>query len=412
LLATILKEKLLKRKLLAIEVLALLLIAAGSLLLAGTYPKIEQTATYQFVHEVTLENRGLEPYVLEDLWIWAPLNTTTQTSYVIDFSPEGSWLSDVQGNPYLAVPEITLQAGSATIARITVKIITETSWSMGGASSEAGCFSSIPNELVNQYCNQEGPFQTNDPQLISLAETIHHGANCTMGNVLNVLETTIKWIDDNIRYETHVPPLYPNQTLQERSGDCDEKANLLITLCRIMKIPAYLQTGFVVQSNETSTYLDGHYRSNGLVGHAWAMVYVPPWGWLPVDLTYYEDPLDPLSHITASAWARGLVIQGANIVKTDYIAEWRSWAEELYRHDIYELDKYELTTMSNETKIVYPIYFFIGIALLSIGASTIVALRIQGRRKARKGPTSLEKTSDSCTDEQEACSSVNGSTSS
>ncbi|MEM2885896.1 MAG: transglutaminase-like domain-containing protein, partial [Thermoproteota archaeon] len=287
------------------------------LMLAGSYPQVRRTASYVFVHEVTIENRGPEPYLLEGLRLEALLNTTTQTSYVLEFPPEGRILYDEQGNAYISIPETALQPGGSITARSTVKVLTETSWGMGDVSAEAGCFSSIPEELVDQYCKQEGPYQTEDPRLIDLAEKIRHGSDCTSGNVLNVVEKMINWIDGNIKYETHVPPLYPNQTLLSGSGDCDEKANLLITLCRIMRIPAYLQTGFVVQSDEAATYLDGHYRSEGLVGHAWAMVYIPPWGWLPVDLTYYEGAQDPLSHITASAWARDLVIQSSNVVSAD-----------------------------------------------------------------------------------------------
>ncbi|MGQ9514556.1 MAG: transglutaminase domain-containing protein [Thermoproteota archaeon] len=377
------KQKRLAKKQLAIEVAALLSVVIGSILLAGAYPRIERTASYLFVHEIKLENRGREPYVLKDLWLGMLLNTTTQTSYLIECSPEGENIFDSQGNSFVAIPEITLQAGDSFEARITLKVLTKTSWSLSEENSVSECFSSIPDELIEKYCKQEGPFQTNDPQLVSLAYTIREGANCTVGSILNVLETTIRWIDDNIRYDTHVPPLYPNQTIVERSGDCDEKANLLITLCRIMKIPAYLQTGFVIQSNETNTYLDGHYRSEGLVGHAWAMVYIPPYGWLPVDMTYYENAQDPLSHITSSALVKELVIQSANVTSTDYIDEWRKWTETLYEHNIYELNRYKLETLDRNTIMVYPMIFFAGVALLSSGATILIAMEVK-RRRARK----------------------------
>ncbi|MBO3802771.1 MAG: hypothetical protein JTT11_02690 [Candidatus Brockarchaeota archaeon] len=67
------------------------------------------------------------------------------------------------------------------------------------------------------------------------------------------------------------------------------------------------------------------------------------------------------------------------------MAEWRNWAEELYRRDIYERDRYGLTVLGNETKLVYPIHFYVGAALLSLGAVTIAAVRIRGRGKGKSG---------------------------
>jgi len=168
--------------------------------------------------------------------------------------------------------------------------------------------------------------------------------------------------------------------LREQDGDCDEKANLLISLCRILKVPAYLQAGLAVESNMTIADIDGHYRSEGLVGHAWAMVYVPLWGWTPVDLTYYKATRDPISHITTSAFSLGLVIQTANIANTDYIADTKKWVDSLYAHDIYEHERYGLTTLRSETRTEYPALFIIGIVLSCSGIVVTTSTMFYRRR--------------------------------
>jgi len=370
----------LRRKFLLVEVLALLSVAAGSVLIAMGFPQLEREAEYMYVHEIVLENRGLEPYALRDMSIGVLLNTSTQMSYVVNYTPVGTLQIDAQGNPYLVVPEIILEPSSSLTVRMTIRVLTTTPTVVGSEGSE--CLSSIPMELINQFCKRGGPFLADDPSIVSLARSIMRGSNCTQGNVLTIVEDMANWIDQNVRYQTHMPPLYSNQTLLVKSGGSDEMANLLIAMCRAMRIPAYLQTGFIVNSNETATYLDGHFRSEGLTGHAWAVVYIPPLEWIPVDMTHYDSSQGPISHITMSAWASGIVIQGSNVVSQDYVAELKNWTKALTDRNIYELDSNKLTTLRNETHLIYQAQFYAGVALLSSGTAATAATRVYKRRKS------------------------------
>ena len=49
------------------------------------------------------------------------------------------------------------------------------------------------------------------------------------------------------------------------------------------------------------TYWEDHLNIsyNNVGWHGWAMVYIPPWGWLPVDLTWWL--YDPLNAIKGAA---------------------------------------------------------------------------------------------------------------
>jgi len=378
----------LRRKLLLIEVLAILSVATGSVLLAMGFPQYEREAEYLYVHEIVLENEGLEPYVLRDFSIGIPLNTSTQMSYVVDCTPVGNLQIDSQGNPCVAFPETILEPGGSLTVRTTIRVLTTTPTIMSGDESE--CLSSIPLELIDQFCKSEGPFLADDPTIVSLARGVLKGANCSQGNVLTIVEAMAEWIDQNVLYETHMPPLYSNETLLAKTGDSDELANLLISMCRATRIPAYLQTGFIVNSTETVIHLDGHLRSEGLVGHAWAIVYIPPLGWVPVDMTHYDSSQGPVSHITMSAWASGLVIQGSNIISKDYVAELKNLSKDLNDGNIYEQDSNRLTTLKNETRLTFPMQFYAGAILLSSGALESAAIRIHRRRKSRSKAGSME----------------------
>jgi len=70
--------------------------------------------------------------------------------------------------------------------------------------------------------------------------------------------------------------------------------------------------------------------------HGWAIVYVPPWGWLPVDLTYVKVGLsDPLNAIKAGAVTLQETIQYLNITQTDYVALSRESRELVTENDFY-----------------------------------------------------------------------------
>jgi transglutaminase-like putative cysteine protease len=71
-------------------------------------------------------------------------------------------------------------------------------------------------------------------------------------------------------------------TLHAGHGDCGEQTMLLITLMRMNGIPARWQSGW--------TFTRGDYNNI----HDWAEIYLAPYGWIPVDVTYGRlDSDDP-----------------------------------------------------------------------------------------------------------------------
>jgi transglutaminase-like putative cysteine protease len=71
-------------------------------------------------------------------------------------------------------------------------------------------------------------------------------------------------------------------TLRAGHGDCGEQTLLLITLMRMNGIPARWQSGW--------TFTSGDYNDI----HDWAEIYLAPYGWIPVDVTYGRlDSGDP-----------------------------------------------------------------------------------------------------------------------
>jgi hypothetical protein len=66
------------------------------------------------------------------------------------------------------------------------------------------------------------------------------------------------------------------------------------------------------------------------------MVFVPPWGWLPVDLTYVlSASLDPLDAIRYGAVTQQNTIQYMNLSKVDYVAESRESRDFILKNGFY-----------------------------------------------------------------------------
>jgi transglutaminase-like putative cysteine protease len=63
-------------------------------------------------------------------------------------------------------------------------------------------------------------------------------------------------------------------TLHAGHGDCGEQTMLLITLMRMNGIPARWQSGWFFSSGSDNDI------------HDWAQIYLAPYGWVPVDVTY------------------------------------------------------------------------------------------------------------------------------
>ena len=304
---------------------------------------------------VKYENGG--PYLWniteEDSTIGLFMNTTRQEVYLINHSfSNKQFKRDVDGNCIAVVdfPRKELQHKASLEYQVSFRMITRPYSTPDIDEGHSDSLDEIPEALKERFLGAEGPWQVEDPNIIDLARRIVGNET----NVLSIVKKLIAWMidKDNMSYQSSELPKYPNETLRDRFGDCDDQANLLITLCRIVGIPAHLQIGCIYlpnQANETNSYWDDHlvYRLMKIGWHGWAIAYIPPWGWLPIDLTYAEGvSQDPLNAIRRSALTLQRTIQYMNITETDYVASSVDLRSFLVRYDFYI---YESDEMVEET---------------------------------------------------------------
>ena len=277
----------------------------------------------------------------EDRAIGLFMNNTWQTVQLINHShPLEKTTIDEDENPIavLQFPESELKPGENTSYTVTYYALSKPRLLPNIKEEDSGTLEEIPEELKESYCGEGGPWLVNDPELRDLAQNIAENET----KVLTIVKKFIAWIKgpEGIKYETHEIPYYANETLAHHQGDCDDQAILLITLCRIYGIPAYLQIGCIYLPTyfDDSEYWNGHVRSvlKRVGWHGWAMVYVPPWRWLPVDLTYALGGYgDPLNAIKKAAVTSQTTLQYMNISQMDYVASARKEMDFLKNNDFH-----------------------------------------------------------------------------
>jgi len=350
-------------------------------LLAGTLPHTIGAERDQFIFRSTyaFENRGNSAYTVteEDATLplfmnnrWQTITTRNASHGIVEEK------TDQDGNE-LAVVDLPseIPAGETMIFFIEFVVSSEDMPRPEIDPVEAGGVDEIPADLVEEYTSQTETFGWND-DLESLALELTSEEGTVLGTVTHLID----WIMANITYVNFETPLYPYETLGDLQGDCDDQAILLISMLRSLGIPSLLQVGVVFSESidsEKSSW-EGHlsFRQDGVGWHGWAMVYVPPWGWVPVDLTL-TAATDPLELIRQAPEYESSVVTAFNISKQPYIGDSRSSREQLLASDLYITisDVY----IEESTNASWPYFVYIGVGLAA-GAAFVVVIYVSRRR--------------------------------
>jgi hypothetical protein len=310
---------------------ALIVIGALPGALGAKPPRYSYKTTYTF------ENRGEEPYFLveDDTEVPLFIDNNWQRVTIIDSSHEIlEELPDEDGNPvgYMDLPS-EIQAGGTLV--FSIEYLLES----GGMDNpqidpaNSGEIIDIPQRLVEIYTAETETFRRNE-EIEALALEIAAGRTDVLEIVIDILD----WVVTRVTYHNFEVPMYSDETLEDLQGDCDDQAILMISMLRSLGIPAFLQIGVVFSesiSSETTSW-EGHltFIQEGVGWHGWAMVYVPPWGWIPIDLTLTNSK-DPLDMIQSAPEYASNIVTAFNISEQQYIGGSRSSREILVSSDIY-----------------------------------------------------------------------------
>ncbi len=342
-----------KSKVTFLTVIVLSFTISPNILFKTFNEKANKEYLFSYRSEVTFTNEGPTSFQLsaEDRTFSIFTNNSWQTVYLQSCNWPYNKTVDQEGNPIIILDVPLIPPARCVTISVNLCIIEKEREAPRVTLYSSGDLDDIPEELKEEYCKSGGIWLFDD-DLKNLAYQIWNAENYT-GNVLNIVASLANWIGENTQYHSFELGLYPNETLHLGKGDCDDQSNLLIALCRILGIPAFLQLGClqVLELPERETFWDGHLMVYyNLVGfHAWAMIYIPPWGWLPFDMTWGWNSNDPLNGIRTAAIYNEYSVLMLNITKSNWIGSAKEMKKRLINHQIYVYDEEELIMQPSGT---------------------------------------------------------------
>lgn len=201
------------------------------------------------------------------IWMAKPLNSECQkiNNFSISHTPKKTY-KDGQGNEILYFEFINTKK-----IEIKMEIQAELWKQKIITQNNAAVISKIYPKSIKRFLKNEN-FLEQKLEIKNLAFKIAGKEKLD----LDKIKTIFDFITKNFKY------CYPIEKrgvkyldLNGLKGDCGEYSSLFVTMCRILKIPAKNQTGFVIFP-----------KKKKIAEHGWASVYLKPNGWLDMDTQY------------------------------------------------------------------------------------------------------------------------------
>ena len=124
------------------------------------------------------------------------------------------------------------------------------------------------------------PYLSETPPHIVFTEDLQELSRTIVADEANpyiIARKIFEWVDQNVPWasarEYSTIPSIPVYASENRHCDCGIQTLLFMALCRINGIPARWQSGWEFQPPRDSM-------------HDWCQIYIEPYGWIPVDVTY------------------------------------------------------------------------------------------------------------------------------
>jgi transglutaminase-like putative cysteine protease/DNA-binding beta-propeller fold protein YncE len=142
---------------------------------------------------------------------------------------------------------------------------------------KVGSLKEIPKEIKEKYLVDDTKYSLSDPFIQkSAAEAVGDEKNPYW-----IARKIYGYINDRMRYELSGGWNIAPTVLKRGTGSCSEYSFVFIALCRAAGIPARYQGSVAIRGDDAST---------DDVFHRWCEVYLPNYGWIPVDPSGGDQP--------------------------------------------------------------------------------------------------------------------------
>jgi sugar lactone lactonase YvrE len=222
-----------------------------------------------FTHQI--KNFGPGKVITADLHIAIPVNRDNQelTGEPVFNMPPTGFVTDKWGQKTAHFHFENLEAGETKTVEMTT---VATTWEVRYFifPDQVGSFAQIPGEITAKYLEDHEKFQIAHP-------VIQQAVREVVGDEKNpywIMRDIFDYINANMYYEMTGGWNTAPTVLARGNGSCSEYALVFISMCRAAGIPARYAGSVVVRGEDAS--MDD-------VFHRWAEVYLPGYGWIPVD---------------------------------------------------------------------------------------------------------------------------------
>ena len=231
-----------------------------------------------FMHQV--RNFGPDPLPNLDVYLAVPRDLTTQQLLAQPgFEPApAEFLADQWGQKVARFSFKNVAAASAATVRMKVHLISKTvHWVIYPENVQS--LWKIPADVRRRYLADSPKYDVKNP-------VIKQAVKESVGTERNpywIARKIYRHIHQKMHYERVGGWDVAPKVLQRGSGSCSEYSYVFISMCRAAGLPARYVGSLVVRKDDAS-YDD--------VYHRWAEVYLPPYGWVPVDPSRGDKPTE------------------------------------------------------------------------------------------------------------------------
>ena len=287
-------------------------------LLAAFSPQIhaqEEAAVYTITINYVVQNVGqhvaLDSYatimLFDNLSGWADQEIIDE-EITVDGKPVWPQISSTEDNRWATISLGNLDPGeSVTISVVQVLKVNSVKFSIDPEMVGT----TFPSEVTVYTTPVEGLYESNSPEIENLAQEL----TGTLTNPYYKARRIFEWLLENMDYEPQTTEHSALWGYQARKGDCTEFSNLFVALARAAGIPAKSVSGY----GYLTLYTTEAGADIQTLGHAWAIFYLPGYGWVPADAVWpqYVGSFGEIDHAHiagASTGGEGVVDEHGQIV--------------------------------------------------------------------------------------------------
>jgi transglutaminase-like putative cysteine protease len=186
---------------------------------------------------------------------------------------------------------------------------------------KTGTLDDIPKDIRNRYLADGSRYRISTPYIQDTVKKI-------VGDETNpywIARKIYSFVIERLHYQMIGGWDVPEVVLERGSGSCSEYTFAFISLCRAAGLPARYQGSVVVRGDDAS--VDEAF-------HRWAQIYLPNYGWVPVDANRGDSESPVAQAKGIGELANRFLITTQNGGGSDYIA----WTYNSYAR--YKMDGY------------------------------------------------------------------------